>query len=140
MEARDQFWEGGPPKDRRKPLVAASVGPHGAFLTGGQEYKGDYALTMSEQDLINWHRKRFELLATSNADILACETIPCLLEARALICLAQEFPNVKLWLSFSCKDETSISNGDLFSDAFEMISNLDTLKQVEAVGINCSKP
>jgi homocysteine S-methyltransferase len=121
-------------------LVAASVGPYGAFLTGGQEYKGDYAKTMTEEDLMNWHRKRFALLANSNADILACETIPCSLEARALVRLAQEFPSTKIWLSFSCKDDVSISDGELLSDTIKSIADLDTNSQVMAVGINCSAP
>src|SRR3954454_14852827 len=49
MAARDQFWaEPSNRLGRQKPLVAASVGPYGAFLTGGAEYTGDYGLSVQE--------------------------------------------------------------------------------------------
>ena len=42
VEARDSFWaEYGNRKGRPKPLVAASVGPYGAFLADGSEYRGN---------------------------------------------------------------------------------------------------
>ena len=59
-------------------LVAASVGPYGAYLHDGSEYRGDYGLTVEE--LMAWHRPRFAVLAQSGADLLACETIPSLAE------------------------------------------------------------
>ncbi len=63
--------------------VAASVGPYGAALADGSEYRGDYGLTVRE--LREWHRPRLEILADSGADVLALETIPCLAEAEALL-------------------------------------------------------
>ena len=42
VEARDEFWA--VPENRKgrpKPFVAASVGPYGAFLADGSEYRGD---------------------------------------------------------------------------------------------------
>ncbi|MDP2577254.1 MAG: homocysteine S-methyltransferase family protein, partial [Candidatus Palauibacterales bacterium] len=39
VEARDMFWsEPSNRQDRIRPLVAASVGPYGAFLADGSEY------------------------------------------------------------------------------------------------------
>src|SRR5215207_4492617 len=54
--------------------VAASVGPYGATLHDGSEYRGNYGLTVEE--LIAFHERRFAILAESGADLLACETIP----------------------------------------------------------------
>ena len=44
--------------NRPKPLVAASVGPYGAYLADGSEYRGDYSL--SEDELVNFHRTVFK--------------------------------------------------------------------------------
>ena len=70
-------------RGRQKPLVAASVGPYGAYLTGGAEYTGDYGLTL--QQLMDFHAPRLEVLANSGAELLACETVPSLLEIEALV-------------------------------------------------------
>ena len=61
-EARDAFDATRPP-DRVRPLVAASIGPYGAALADGSEYRGDYGLTRSE--LRAFHAPRFRHLAAS---------------------------------------------------------------------------
>ena len=66
------------PDDRRR-WVAASVGPYGAALADGSEYRGRYGLTVAE--LADWHRPRLEVLASAGADVLALETIPDVDEA-----------------------------------------------------------
>jgi len=89
QSARDEFW--GNPANRSgrvRPLVAASVGPYGAYLADGSEYTGDYDL--DEDGLVKFHRERWDVLATSGADLLACETIPSLPEALALGRLLRE--------------------------------------------------
>lgn len=92
QEARDTFWEDlNNRKNRQKPLVAASIGPYGAFLADGSEFRGDYGL--SEEALIAFHRKRMACIVETAPDILACETIPCLDEAKALCSLLKEFPH-----------------------------------------------
>src|SRR5664279_6255231 len=63
--------------------VAASVGPYGATLADGSEYRGDYGLTVAQ--LRRWHRPRLAVLADAGADVLAVETIPCLAEVAALL-------------------------------------------------------
>lgn len=153
IEARDQFWatyvqkyrteqpiEGSEDTlqptdqyDRPKPLVAASVGPYGAFLADGSEYRGDYDL--NEQQLIDFHRPRIQLLIEAGADILACETIPCLVEARAIFKVLEEFPGSYAWISFSAKDGQHISNGEHIADCAKW---LHAHEQVAAVGINCT--
>ncbi len=136
VNARDEFWQdSGNRLNRPKPIVAASVGPYGAFLADGSEYRGDYKLT--ENELIDFHRPRVEALIHSGADILACETIPCLMEAKAIVRLLEEFPETYAWISFSAKDELHISNGEPVARCAEW---LDKHEQVAAIGINCTPP
>lgn len=136
QSARDEFWANENNRvGRTYPLIAASVGPYGAFLADGSEYRGDYKLT--EQELIDFHRPRVEALVASGADLLACETIPCLIEARALIKLLSEFPNTSAWFCFSAKDDKHICNGENISDCAKW---LDQFSQVAAIGINCTSP
>src|SRR5206468_3244428 len=117
QQARDEYWQAGR-GGRFKPLVAASIGCYGAHLHDGSEYRGDYGLTV--QQLIDWHRPRMEILAASGADLLACESVPCLAEAEALVKLLAEFPGVPAWLSFSCQDERRLCHGEKFAEAVEL--------------------
>jgi len=136
VTARDDFWAD--PKNRqgrRRPLVAGSVGPYGAFLADGSEYAGNYGLTKGE--LISFHRQRWEILAAGPADLLACETLPSLPEARALLDLLHQTPGRWAWFSFSCRDGSSLCDGTPFVQAVEMCSESP---QVAAVGVNCSAP
>ncbi|MFZ1831126.1 MAG: homocysteine S-methyltransferase, partial [Candidatus Competibacteraceae bacterium] len=91
VEARDTFWqdEANHP-GRLRPLVAASIGPYGAFLADGSEYRGDYSLSAAE--LMDFHRPRLAALLDAGPDLLACETLPSLTEALALARLLTEFP------------------------------------------------
>ena len=76
--ARDEVAD-----DGRERWVAASVGPYGATLADGSEYRGRYGLSVAE--LAAWHRRRLEVLADAGPDVLALETIPDLDEAEALL-------------------------------------------------------
>ncbi|HEY4967623.1 MAG TPA: homocysteine S-methyltransferase [Puia sp.] len=129
-EAMRMKWVKGP-----RPLIAASVGPYGASLADGSEYRGNYGLTVEE--LMTFHRERMRILLQSDVDLLACETIPCPEEAMALIGLLKEFPGAKAWLSFSCKNETSVCNGSDFARCAAMANDSE---QVVAVGVNCTAP
>ena len=72
ISARDEFWVDKSNRiGREKPFVAASVGPYGAFLADGSEYRGNYGLT--EKELMDFHRPRMRALIEAGADILACE-------------------------------------------------------------------
>lgn len=136
VQARDIFWESVQDKSQRpKPLVAASVGPYGAFLADGSEYRGDYGLT--EEELMQFHRPRMKLLLEAGADILACETIPCLLEAQAIVRLLEEFHGAYAWISFSAKDGLHLNHGEPVADCADW---LDKHEQVAAVGVNCTSP
>ena len=78
---------------RNRPLVAASLGPYGAYLANGAEYTGDYDL--DEQGLVAFHRERFRCSPTAQADLLACETIPSAAKARALLGCSPSEPAVQ---------------------------------------------
>ena len=135
QQARDDFWHEARGTGRLKPLVAASVGCYGAFLHDGSEYRGDYGLSV--QELIDWHRPRLEVLADSGADLLACETVPCLVEAEALAKLLLEFPHMSVWLSVSCRNERRLCHGEPFA---EVVAIANEAPNIVAVGVNCTAP
>lgn len=136
IEARELFWSDPENRSGRlEPLVAASIGPYGAYLADGSEFRGDYDL--DEQALVEFHRSRWRLLASSGADLLACETIPNHHEARALRRLLEEDPGTIAWLSFSCRDEQHLSDGSQLAD---VVAELDDCPQVLAIGVNCTAP
>ena len=136
QEARAAFWtDPGRRAGRQRPLVAASVGPYGAYLANGAEYTGDYDL--DEAGLVAFHRERFRLLVDSGADLLACETIPSAAEARALATLLAGAPSARAWLSFSCRDGRRLCDGTPFA---EIVRALAPLSQVVAIGVNCTAP
>ncbi|XP_028401419.1 uncharacterized protein LOC114524517 [Dendronephthya gigantea] len=118
-------------------LVGGSVGPYGACQFDKSEYDGNYVDEMSVEELKRWHRPRIKILVEAGVDFLAIETIPALAEAEAILQVVNEFPSIACWLSFSCKDETHLCHGESFCDA---VTSVETYKQVEAVGINCSAP
>ena len=136
IEARDEFWADEVNRiGRFKPFVAASVGPYGAYLADGSEYRGNYGLT--EEQLIEFHRPRMRALIEAGAAMLACETIPTPIEARALVKLLGEFEGVHAWISFSCRDEAHVCEGETLEAC---IRQVEASPQVAAVGINCTSP
>jgi homocysteine S-methyltransferase len=112
-------------------LVAGSVGPYGAYLADGSEYRGDYVLTPAE--FRDFHRPRIAALVEAGADFLACETLPSYAEAQALLALTQEY-DVESWFSFSLRDGARISDGTPLAAVAELF---DAEPQVAAVGVNC---
>ena len=129
VRVRDRFGAANP-----RPLVAASIGPYGAYLADGSEYRGDYGL--SRAALTAFHRRRWEVLARSGADVLLCETIPALVEARSLAALAREgAPPV--WFSFTCRDEGHLSDGTPIGEVAAWAEACDV---AAAVGVNCTAP
>lgn len=133
IEARDEFMEG--KESELLPLVAASIGPYGAVLADGAEYRGDYAISKSE--LLEFHKQRWEILAASPADLLAIETIPSFREAEVILELLQQTPDLFAWVSFSCKDGEHISDGTPIKECVSLFNECDG---VVAVGVNCTPP
>jgi homocysteine S-methyltransferase len=115
--------------------VAASVGPYGAILHDGSEYRGNYGL--SQQALEDFHRERIEILASSHPDFFAVETIPEITEAKAVAAVLADYPDIPAWVSFSCADDRHISSGETIEDAVAAIADLPSLI---AVGVNCLPP
>ncbi len=135
-EARDAFWDGAARREgRRRPLIAGSVGCYGAYLADGSEYRGNYGL--GREELVEFHRGRIEVLAAAGVDLLACETIPCKVEAEALAELLREVPETPAWLSFSCRDEEHVCEGDRLAECAAVVEDVEN---VVAVGVNCTPP
>lgn len=118
--------------DAKTLLVAGSVGPYGAFLADGSEYRGDYALP--EAEMMAFHRPRVQALLAVGADLLACETLPSFAEAQALVKLLAEFPDARAWFSFTLRDAGHISDGTPLA---EVVGWLNQQPQVVALGVNC---
>jgi homocysteine S-methyltransferase len=132
---RDEWWGGGR-AGRRRPLVAASVGPYGAMLADGSEYRGDYGLSVGE--LAAFHEPRLRLLIGREPDLLAIETIPSLDEARALAQVLDRVPEAPpAWWSFTCRDEEHLADGSAFGDAVAVAA---AARGTVAVGVNCTDP
>ena len=135
-EASAAFWAD--PKNRRsrcRPLVAASVGPYGAFLADGSEYDGRYGV--GPDALAAFHRPRLEILVDTAADLLAVETIPSLQEAEVLVALLSALDHPGAWISFTCRDDETLWDGTAVEDAARACSGE---AGVVAVGVNCTEP
>jgi homocysteine S-methyltransferase len=118
---------------RNSLFVAGSVGPYGAYLADGSEYRGDYSL--SRDELKDFHRGRIQALVDAGVDVLACETIPSKDEIKALLdLLGTEYPDTEAWFSFTLRDGKHISDGTPLT---EVASLFDNVQQVVAVGLNC---
>ena len=111
--------------------VAASVGPYGASLADGSEYKGNYRVSKSA--LKDFHARRLEILISTSPDYLALETMPDTFEVEVLLELLTDCP-IPFWLSYSCKEGNQTNAGQSFQSAVYLASN------AMAVGINCTKP
>jgi homocysteine S-methyltransferase len=129
--ARNEYQAGTP----RRIWIAASLGPYGAMLHNGAEYHGNYDCSFAE--LVEFHSRRIAVLAETQADFLAFESIPSLQEAEAILSALRPYPDVAAYLSFTCKDGTHVSHGERLQECAEL---LDQQPQVIGIGINCTSP
>lgn len=117
-------------------LVAASVGPYGASLADGSEYRGNYGVP----DLVirKFHARRLEALIDTEPDLLAIETIPDTAEATIILDILTELgAGIPFWLSYSCTDGLQTCAGQPFAEASALVAaHPDAI----AVGINCTRP
>ncbi|MGH3331325.1 MAG: homocysteine S-methyltransferase [Nocardioidaceae bacterium] len=127
-EVRDRMSEDGTAR-----WVAASVGPYGAVLADGSEYRGRYGLSRAE--LRDFHLPRLELLASARPDLLAVETIPDVEEAEVLVELLDDL-GVPAWFSFSALGSQTRA-GQPLAEAFSVAASAS---RVCAVGVNCCSP
>ncbi|MFF4651533.1 homocysteine S-methyltransferase [Streptomyces sp. NPDC001380] len=121
-----------------RPLwVAASVGPYGAMLADGSEYRGRYGLSVDE--LERFHRPRVEALAEAGPDVLALETVPDADEGRALLRAVRGL-GVPVWLSYTVEGGSAgvrTRAGQSLEEAFGPAADAG---EVVAVGVNCCAP
>ena len=134
IEARRRYLAERTPIGGGPLLVAASVGPYGAMLADGSEYRGRYGLSVTE--LRDFHRERMAVLASTDADLRACETIPELEEGVALVELLDEL-GATGWLSYTCADGERLRSG---APAIEAFALAELSPRVVAVGVNCTAP
>ena len=116
-------------------LVAASVGPYGAVLHDGSEYRGRYGRTLRQ--LADFHRERIEVLAATEPDLLAIETIPDADEAMALVEVLADYPHLPAWMSFSALDDGHVCAGQSIEEAVAVAASAPS---IVAVGVNCTDP
>lgn len=131
--ARDRYREAS--GDDGALLVAGSVGPYGAYLADGSEYRGDYAAEVGPKALAAFHRPRMEALRDAGADLFAIETVPTVREAEVLVRLLDEI-DLPAWLSYSCRDGGTTSAGEPIEDAVALGDD----RRIVAVGVNCTAP
>lgn len=117
--------------------VACSLGPYGAALHDGSEYHGNYSCSASQ--LVAFHREKLAVLsaAADHGDVIAFETLPSLAEAEAVLAALADFPQIAVWLSFTCKDQAHLAHGEQLADAARLVAGNP---QVAALGINCTAP
>lgn len=132
VEARDAAR---PTGDGDRPLVAASIGPYGAVLADGSEYRGDYG--RSVDDLVEFHGPRMSALVAAGPDLLACETIPCAVEVAALAEVLAHHTDMPAWVSVTSPDGHRTRRGEPVADALAPLSGVGN---VVAVGVNCCAP
>lgn len=98
----------------------------------------------SERDTPMTPARGTVVLASANPDVLACETIPGIAEARALVrCLTRLHERCQAtsdgavdgaplpfsvspppaWISFACRDGSSLSSGEPFEDAVRAVAS-----------------
>lgn len=131
QQARDEAYDQGVTS---KLLVAGSVGPYGAFLADGSEYRGDYERTIEEFKA--FHRRRIAALIDAGADLLAVETMPKLEEIDAVLgLLKEEFPGAVAWLCCTMKNADHLSDGTAVADLVRVAERYPS--QLLAIGFNC---
>lgn len=126
QKARDDYEN----KTGKHNYIAGTIGPYGAYLANGSEYRGDYELSVEEYQ--QFHLPRIEELVNAEVDILAIETQPKLDEEL----LKEKYPQQKVYVSYTLSDDDTISDGTPLPRA---IHALEDYSQVIAVGINCVK-
>lgn len=119
--------------ESRPSWVAASVGPYGAALADGSEYRGDYDI--STPALRDFHARRLEVLAAAAPDVLAVETIPDVREAEVLVPLLDDL-GVDAWFSYAVADGRTRA-GQRLDEAFAVVAGSSA---IIAAGVNCCAP
>jgi len=131
LRASTQLAKDAVNKSGKDVKVAASVGPYGAALADGSEYKGNYGVSKSV--LKDFHARRLEVLIATSPDLLALETMPDTIEVEVLLELLRDCP-IPFWVSYSCKAGNQTNAGQSFAQA------VGIAQDAMAVGVNCTPP
>ena len=109
-------------------LIAGSMGPQNG------SYRPDLVGSFEETEAL--YREQAELLAP-HVDFFICETLSCLVEARAAV-VAATSTGKPVWLSWSIEDSgaAKLRSGESLRAAWDDIAGLG----VSAVLLNCSPP
>ena len=135
-EVRENWWQNeGKAQGRVYPLCLAGIGPYGAYLANGAEYRGRYGV--SKEVLRQFHARRMELLWNAGADLLLIETQPSLQEALLETNLAEQM-GADYWVSFTCGDDTHTWEGDDIRDCAKALS--ENHPHLKMIGVNCVAP
>jgi len=113
---------------------------------------------------MDWHRPRLVLLAATNADLLAFETVPCEAELLAILRLLHEEEDQHkpdthansnssssssscssrkpCWITMACQDGTRLNSGESLESCARHVLALDAgpTSRVVALGVNCTLP
>jgi S-methylmethionine-dependent homocysteine/selenocysteine methylase len=109
-------------------LIAGSMGPQNG------SYRPDLVGSYPETEAL--YREQAEYLAP-HVDFFICETLSCLLEARAAVTAASS-TGKPVWLSWSIEDSgaANLRSGESIGEAWQDIAD----SGVSAVLLNCSPP
>ena len=109
-------------------LIAGSMGPQNG------SYRPD--LVGSYEETVALYREQAEFLAP-HVDFFICETLSCLVEARAAVAAATSTGKA-VWLSWSIEDSgaANLRSGESIRNAWEDIAG----SGISAVLLNCSPP
>lgn len=144
-KARADYWhsEGGGRTARLRPLVAASVGPAGdniAIWTGATDAQTNVH-DLADETVSLYYRRKLEVLARANPDLIVMETLPGRREAKlALAALAEVAPDMPAVLAFICRSGNTTAAGDDFGALVAELSTPEQLANVIACGLNCTAP
>lgn len=153
IEARDIFWKEYKEykeyqtqknekneNERMKPMIALSFGPFGGPLGNYSEYTGNYGNDINLEKLKEFHKNNLNIFKPllSLIDFIAFETIPSYLEIQSICSLLKEENfDIPCWISFSCKNEDQISDGELLINCIKLCNEIDC---IVSIGINCVSP
>lgn len=112
-------------------LVAASVGPYGAVLADGSEYRGRYGIGRAR--LRDFHAPRIDVLVAAGPDLLAVETLPDQEEAEVVADLLAD-AGLPAWVSYTVNGERTAA-GQPLAEAYAALADRPG---IVAAGVNCS--
>lgn len=130
QQARDDYEK----ETGKHAYIIGTVGPYGAYLADGNEYRGDYNLSFDEYK--SFYYEKIKLIINAGADVIGIETQPKLSETKAILSIIHTLSPIPVYVSFTLKDATHISEGIKLSRA---VANVAIDPYVSAIGVNCTK-